>query len=242
MTVKQHLLFAIVWIVAAGVLAVFGQKPAQPDLLALEDELFSDEAALFGDEAFGDEPFADGGQSFFAELSNDEAMARDAAPQQAAASAGGSPVVAVLDEAVLVQQGEVYRFYCCVRDAKADTDASRPDLVDLRRDEQATRLARTYHQKLYINPFALAGKVKIEASRSQGRMNYTVYPGSDPQAFAALGLQPGDNVLGVNGVSLQRSDAIPVLYQQLAAADYVAVTLERQGRPVVVLLSLAASV
>ncbi len=238
MKTKHHVLFAFAWmgLVAAIVGGASLTKPSS--LAAVEEDLFADEAALFGeseDDFFGS-PNGDK-QSGMTLLR----MAANTSSSRAPAGSDAVVVSTVLDDAVLLRHGEVYSLNCCVADAMQEPRGeSAPGLIDLRRNVAATRLARSYHQKLYINPFALAGRVKIEASRRDGRVRYVLFPGTDEDAFSTFGLQAGDAVLGVNGVSLERGDAIPVIYQQLAAADFLAVTLERGGKPVVVLLALDA--
>ncbi len=237
MKTKHHVLFALTWMGLVAAIVGGASLNKRTSLAAVEAELFTDEAALFGEseDDFVDSSASDK-QSGIALLN----MAANASASRAPAAADAAVVSAVLDDAVLLRHGEVYSLDCCVSDAlkKPSGEASAPGLIDLRRNTAATQLARSYHQKLYINPFALAGKVKIEASRKDGRLRYMLFPGTDRQAFSTFGLQAGDQVLGVNGVSLQRGDAIPVIYQQLAAADYIAVTLERGGKALVVLLAL----
>ncbi len=237
MKTKHHVWFALAWMGLVAAIAGGGSLNKRTSLAAVEADLFTDEAALFGEseDEFGDSPAADK-QSGVTLLR----MAANISASRAPTAADAAVVSAVLDDAVLLRHGEVYSLDCCVSEAVNNpaSEKSGPGLIDLRRNTAATQLARSYHQKLYINPFVLAGKVKIEASRKDGRMRYMLFPGTDKQAFSTFGLQAGDEVLGVNGVSLQRGDAIPVIYQQLAAADYIAVTLQRGGKALVVLLAL----
>ncbi len=237
MKIKHHVWFALTWMGLAAAIAGGGSLNNRTSLSAVEADLFTDEAALFGEsvDEFGDSPAADkqNGMTLLR-------MAANISASRAPTAADAAVVSAVLDDAVLLRHGDVYSLDCCVSEAVNNPggENSGPGLIDLRRNTAATHLARSYHQKLYINPFVLAGKVKIEASREDGRMRYMLFPGTDQHAFSTFGLQAGDEVLGVNGVSLQRGDAIPVIYQQLAAADYIAVTLQRGGKALVVLLAL----
>lgn len=152
----------------------------------------------------------------------------------------GYRLAALLDNAVLLKRAQVYHLLCCsVSDAESTSPAREPQtLIDLRTNRKATEIARRYHSKLYINPLGLLGKVEIKTAQRQNTPEYTIFPGSDPQAFAAFGLQPGDEVLGVNGVSLKDPRALASIFEELASASHVAVTLERAGTEVVVLLSL----
>lgn len=58
---------------------------------------------------------------------------------------------------------------------------------------------------------------------------YRVYPGRDRQAFARLGLRPGDLVTQLNGTSLSNPADGMAMFKQLEGRVPLAVTLERNG-------------
>lgn len=151
---------------------------------------------------------------------------------------GGPRLARILDNAVLVERGGAYELLCCVAASGEPANSlSAPALLDLRRDPAVTQLARAYHSRLYINPLSLMGRVKIVHNPAQpGR--YKLYPGTDQRAFALFGLRPGDELLAVNGVPVSSANAVPVLYERLAGASYIAATLRRANDTVVVLVSL----
>lgn len=156
--------------------------------------------------------------------------------------AGGGELVRILDNAVLLRKGGVYHLLCCVSSLTHSTPPdARPELIDLRDRAATTDLARTYHQRLYRNPLSLIGTVDIETSQGHAGTVYRVFPGRDTEAFAAFGLEPGDTVLGLNGIALADERAPARLFGALADASYIALTLRRAGRDLVVLLALDES-
>ena len=213
------------------------------------------EAWLFGDEddaaAFGGEPEADllapreqllaidpGHGDGRRALIRSAGRAEYYRPRDRLAD-GRSELFRILDDAVLLRSDAVYRLLCCVAEpVPDDRTGAGPELVDLRNHAAATDLARDYHSRLYRNPFSLIGAVEVEASRDSRGVLYRIFPGRDPRVFNAFGLEPGDTVLGLNGISLAAERALPRLLGELAEASHVAVTLRRAGRDVVILLAL----
>ncbi|MEM9386416.1 MAG: type II secretion system protein GspC [Pseudomonadota bacterium] len=58
---------------------------------------------------------------------------------------------------------------------------------------------------------------------------YRVYPGKDRQAFARLGLRPGDLVTQINGAALDNPNRGFEIFKQLEGQVPIAVTVERNG-------------
>ncbi len=63
------------------------------------------------------------------------------------------------------------------------------------------------------------------------QQGYRVYPGRDRRQFAALGLRPGDLIKDIDGQALTDPTQAMRIFQELGAADQVAVTIERDGQP-----------
>lgn len=68
-----------------------------------------------------------------------------------------------------------------------------------------------------------------------------VYPGSDAQRFAKLGLQAGDLILSVNDVPLADQANGEQFLRTLAGAPQARLTLERGGRTETVVIDLASA-
>ncbi|MEL6949210.1 MAG: type II secretion system protein GspC [Pseudomonadota bacterium] len=59
---------------------------------------------------------------------------------------------------------------------------------------------------------------------------YRLYPGSDRQSFAKLGLRPGDIVTAINGTPLNNPSQGARVFSELGNAQSISVTLERGGQ------------
>ncbi|MEL6870595.1 MAG: type II secretion system protein GspC [Pseudomonadota bacterium] len=68
---------------------------------------------------------------------------------------------------------------------------------------------------------------------------YRLYPGRERQKFAALGLRPGDVVTEIDGVALNNPTQGAQIFNSLANAQSVTVTLERNGNQQTLTLDIA---
>ncbi len=68
---------------------------------------------------------------------------------------------------------------------------------------------------------------------------YRVYPGRNRQAFAKLGLRPGDLVMTINGTPLDDPARGMEIFRSIGSADSVRVIVERNGRPQELTLNMA---
>lgn len=69
------------------------------------------------------------------------------------------------------------------------------------------------------------------------QQGYRVYPGRDRKKFAALGLRPGDLIKDIDGAALTDPQQAMKIFENLGTADQVSVTVERNGQPMVLILS-----
>ncbi len=114
-----------------------------------------------------------------------------------------------------------------------------PVVSDLRADADATAIATDYHQRLYENPQSLAEVVRVAAVRGDaGLRGYRVQPGTDREQFNKLGFKSGDIVTGINGVDLDNPGRAMELYQTLRTATEASFTVDRNGQPITLTVSL----
>ncbi len=260
MSSRQHVALAVIWlaILSGSLVASFERteqrgstlSPGGAPLTETDDAFFADDADFtFMDDTAGQDAIAP--QLLGIDEHGEQPRARIREGRQLAVFDAGdvlpqsqARVTAILDNAVLINSDGAYHLLCCVQPSGQKREAVVPGttLVDLRRNREVTQVARAYHSRLYINPLSLMGRVKVVQATISGRLAYKVYPGTDKRAFALFGLRPGDELIGVNGVALASGKAVPVLYEQLAAASHIALTVQRGGEMLVVLLSLNTSV
>ena len=111
--------------------------------------------------------------------------------------------------------------------------------IDKRGDDQATRLAQSYRQRLYQNPPSLAEVVNVSAVRENGALlGYRVSPGKDREQFAQLGFKMGDVVTSVNGVSLDNPTNTMVLFNDMRSAKEAVFELKRDGQALTLSVNL----
>ena len=88
---------------------------------------------------------------------------------------------------------------------------------------------------------ALANAVRWQAvMRADKPSGVRVYPGSDAQGFATLGLQAGDLILAINDTPLADQANGERFLQSLAGAPQARLTVERNGRTETVTIDLTA--
>lgn len=112
-------------------------------------------------------------------------------------------------------------------------------LIDLREDDDARALIAEYLQRLYESPLSLRGSLDVQRRKTPaGRRHYYLYRGDDPRLFSELPLKEGDRLHAVNGMALAAPDVLNDLYDRLDDSREMTLTLDRDGRALVVLLSL----
>jgi general secretion pathway protein C len=73
-----------------------------------------------------------------------------------------------------------------------------------------------------------------------GRMRgFRVYPGNNRQAFARMGLRPGDLVTAINGTPLDDKDRAQEIFNTLSSSTDARVSVTRNGRQQELMLNLA---
>ncbi len=93
-------------------------------------------------------------------------------------------------------------------------------------------LLRNYREALKAHPASLAGLVHTEPVQQDGKfMGYRLQPGADAALLSRLGLQPGDVVTAVNGVTLDNPARGQEALSALAAVNDLRLTLLRNGVP-----------
>lgn len=111
--------------------------------------------------------------------------------------------------------------------------------IDKRGDDEATRLAQSYRQRLYENPQSLTDVVNVSAVRENGALlGYRVSPGKDREQFAQLGFKVGDVVTSVNGVSLDNPTNTMILFNDMRSAQEAVFELKRDGQALTLSVNL----
>jgi general secretion pathway protein C len=89
-------------------------------------------------------------------------------------------------------------------------------------------------------PGLLADVMRPQPVMDHGKMNgFRVYPGRDRQAFARLGLRPGDQVTAINGTPLDDRDRGEQILRTLSSSSEARVTVIRGGQTQDLTLNIA---
>lgn len=118
----------------------------------------------------------------------------------------------------------------------ADVQVSNP----VRQQTQSTRQANNNLQAAVASNISnLSEVVRFSPWMQNGKpAGFRVYPGRNRQAFQKLGLRPGDIVKEIDGQSLNDQAAALQIFQSLGQAQQVSVTVERDGQPQSMVLSV----
>lgn len=115
-------------------------------------------------------------------------------------------------------------------------------VVDQRSNAQVTQMADSYREQLMNNPMSMADVIRISIAKdSNGNViGYSIRPGRDRKQFADFGLQAGDIVTSVNGVSLDDPAKAMELYGQLRTAREASLDIKRGSENINVLVGFSA--
>ena len=98
--------------------------------------------------------------------------------------------------------------------------------------------SRSIQNAITENVSKLADVIRPTPYYVAGQMQgFRIYPGRDRKKFAALGLRPGDLVKDIDGAALTNPAQAAQIFQSLGDKDQVSVTVERNGRAEVNVLS-----
>ncbi|MBD2858998.1 hypothetical protein IB286_08230 [Spongiibacter sp. KMU-158] len=240
-------------VMTAGLLWILAvPAPVDPEVAAEEAQLFEEEFAEF----FGEEPEI-GTQLFLHQILPGSApvvvIGRDGEELR---FARGDAIVEpclklaeVFDDAVLLDDCGAYQllklngesFETTVpRDGRSGQAA--PMIADLRGQSAVTDLVGDYHQRLFRRPLSLRGQMDVVVKESTpGDKQILLFPGKDARLFSLLPLKNGDQLKAVNGIALDGGSALNSIYAELVDAPVLTLTLERNGRDMVMLMAMQAS-
>jgi general secretion pathway protein C len=95
-------------------------------------------------------------------------------------------------------------------------------------------------QMVNSDPGLIGQLMRPQAVFAGGKMRgFRVYPGANRQAFARLGLRPGDMVTAINGTPLDDKDRAQEIFNTLSSSTEARVSVTRNGRQQELVLNLA---
>lgn len=119
--------------------------------------------------------------------------------------------------------------------------AARAQVVDQRNNSELTQVASAYREQLMTNPMSLADVIRINIAKDANGnvVGYSIRPGRDRKQFADFGLQSGDIVTAVNGISLEDPAKAMELYGQLRTAREASLSIKRGSEDINVIVGLS---
>lgn len=114
-------------------------------------------------------------------------------------------------------------------------------VLDQRNNPELTMMADNYRNQLMTNPMSLTDVIKISIAKDgEGKiMGYRVRPGRDRAQFAKFGLQTGDIVTAINGISLDDPAKAMELYGQLREAKEASFVVKRGNEELNLIVGLS---
>lgn len=114
-------------------------------------------------------------------------------------------------------------------------------VVDQRNNPHLTQMASAYREQLMSNPMSLADVIRVSIAKdADGNViGYSIRPGRDRKQFADFGLQSGDIVTAVNGISLDDPAKAMELYGQLRTAQEASFAIKRGNEDISVIVGLS---
>ena len=152
-----------------------------------------------------------------------------------AISARASLHAVYTDRVVLNENGRLTNLWLPAEFAASSQSTIRRNTTTARR---AIDNARSIQTIVSQNVAKLADVIRPTPYFVNGQQQgYRVYPGRDRRRFSALGLRPGDLIKDIDGQSLTDPTQAMRIFQSLGNASQVSVTVERNGRPQVIVLN-----
>ena len=107
-----------------------------------------------------------------------------------------------------------------------------PDNADQKVVRRPSGQLAGVRQQLISNPASITEYVRISPFLRDGRLaGYQLNPGSRPQLFSTAGLQVNDLAVNLNGFDLTNNSEAMQLMQTLPSLTQISLTIERDGRP-----------
>ena len=204
---------------------LFGQASAAPDAAAAEDAPETQlNLELRGAVAAADERFA---HAIIADGSGNEKVyfLKDTVP-------GGAILQRVQADRVILSRGGVLEALLLPREPEAGGNAVAAQGPKRSVQPVARRgPAPTMQEVISQNVNSITEVIRPQPFMPNGELKgYRIYPGRNREQFVALGLQPGDLVTEINGMTLNNPAQAMEMFRSLADTTQVTLTIDREGQ------------
>lgn len=114
-------------------------------------------------------------------------------------------------------------------------------VVDQRQNRRITEMASAYRRQLIDNPMSMMEVIRMTIAKdnSGNIVGYRISPGRDRKQFSEFGLQSGDIVTAVNGISLDDPSNAMDVYSQMRTAKEAALSIKRGNQDISIIVNLS---
>jgi general secretion pathway protein C len=153
--------------------------------------------------------------------------------------AGGAQLHSVYNDRAIIERGGALESVLLPRTPSGSLAMAPPPPPIGQPDGNEAMVERM--RKLVSDDPGLIGQVmRPQPVFAGGKMRgFRVYPGANRQAFARLGLRPGDLVTAINGTPLDDKDRAQEIFSTLSSSTDARVSVTRNGRQQDLVLNLA---
>jgi general secretion pathway protein C len=144
---------------------------------------------------------------------------------------GGAVLVRVQPDRIILNRGGVMEALLLPRDAAGNAGIRPPPRAAQSIGRRPPTPSPSMQEVVTDNANSITEIIRPQPYMPNGEMRgYRVYPGRNREQFVAMGLQPGDLVTEINGVTLNNPGQAMELFRSLADTTQVTVAIERNGQ------------
>lgn len=130
-----------------------------------------------------------------------------------------------------------------LRESDSNEDDEDSTVNDKRNDQRISQQLSEYKDKLLNDPKSVSDVIGGRPHFVDGELKgFSISPGKDRQLFKELGLQNGDLVTSINGISLTNMNDAMALMNDAQAIQDLNIEIERDGESINLLLNLTDKV
>jgi general secretion pathway protein C len=150
---------------------------------------------------------------------------------------GGAQLHSVYNDRAIIDRGGVLESVFLPKTQGGQLSMAPPPPMPSAGNEAVVERMR---QMVANDPGMITQLMRPQAVFAGGKMRgFRVYPGANRQAFARMGLRPGDLVTAINGTPLDDKDRAQEVFNTLSSSADARVSLTRNGRQQELVLNLA---
>jgi general secretion pathway protein C len=152
---------------------------------------------------------------------------------------GGAQLHAVYNDRAIIERGGALESVLLPRTPSGNL-AMAPPPAPLGQPEGNEAVVERMRKLVSDDPGLIGQVMRPQPVFAGGKMRgFRVYPGANRQAFARIGLRPGDLVTAVNGTPLDDKDRAQEIFSTLSSSTDARVSITRNGRQQDLVLNLA---